>query len=73
MTNRITEQDLQGIVVNPTPDQIRAALAASGLSRAEMARELEYSVRALEDWLYGKRGCRPAVYRQMLALSKGSK
>jgi hypothetical protein len=56
----------------PTPDQIRTALQASGLSRREMARELEYSVRALEDWLYGARNCRPAVYRKMLTLAKGN-
>ncbi len=54
----------------PTPQDIRAALEASGLTRKEMARELEYSVRALEDWLYGARNCRPAVYRKMLALEK---
>lgn len=56
--------------MKPTPQQIRAALQASGLTRKEMARELEYSVRALEDWLYGARNCRPAVYRKMLALEK---
>jgi DNA-binding transcriptional regulator YiaG len=55
--------------MKPTPQQIRAALQASGLTRKEMARELEYSVRALEDWIYGARNCRPAVYRKMLALS----
>jgi len=55
--------------MKPTADQIRAALQASGLSRKEMARELEYSVRALEDWLYGARNCRPAVYRRMLELA----
>jgi hypothetical protein len=56
--------------MKPTPDQIRTALQASGLSRKEMARELEYSVRALEDWLYGARNCRPAVYRKMLEIAK---
>ena len=55
--------------MKPTPQEIRSALQASGLTRKEMARELEYSVRALEDWLYGARNCRPAVYRKMLALS----
>ncbi len=56
--------------MKPTPQEIRAALQASGLTRKEMARELEYSVRALEDWMYGSRNCRPSVYRRMLELSK---
>jgi gp16 family phage-associated protein len=54
----------------PTPQEIRAALQASGLTRKEFARELEYSVRALEDWLYGARRCRPSVYRRMMELAQ---
>lgn len=59
---------------SPTPAQIKAARAAAGMTQAEAARYLDYSLRAVVEWEGGRRKMRPAVYDVLcLAASRRNK
>lgn len=47
---------------NPTPDEIRAARLAHGLTQAQAAEVLFSSLRAWEDWENGRRRMHPVFW-----------
>lgn len=57
----------------PTPEQIKAARAAAGLSVLEAAALIGYSYRTWEGWEYGRRPMRQAVFDAFVAKTKKRK
>jgi DNA-binding transcriptional regulator YiaG len=55
---------------SPTPEQIKQARQAAGLTQAQAA-ELIYSTRrTLQDWEYGKNPMHPAIWELFLIKTK---
>jgi putative transcriptional regulator len=47
---------------SPSPDEIRAARAAAGLTHTEAAAVIYCTLRAWQDWEAGKRAMHPAFF-----------
>lgn len=58
--NRSRRKDVPGRA--PTPDEIRAAREAAGLSRADAAALVYSSVRTIEKWELGAQRMHPAIW-----------
>lgn len=66
MTNH-PNRSRRGSKPSPTPDEIRAARAAAGLTQCAAAELIYATTRAWEDWEGGRRSMHPAMFELFLA------
>ena len=57
---------------SPTPDAIRAARAAAGLTQTQAAALIYCTLRGWQDWEAGKRAMHPAFFELFLLKANGS-
>lgn len=53
----------------PTPEQIRAARLAAGLTQVQAGQAVYSALRTWEDWEAGRRGMHPAIWHLFLLRS----
>lgn len=69
MAGKMRKEDLGGEISNPTPQHIRAARIAAGLTQKEAANLVQHSQRAWENWESASnsgRSMHPAIFELFL-------
>lgn len=66
MTNHPNRSRRANPAANPTPDEIRAARLAAGLTQREAAALVHATVSAWEEWEQGRRRMHPGLFELFL-------